>query len=122
MYVGTGENVWPNVHVADLAELYLLLLDAALQDKAPEGLKGLYYPVTEHFTWITVAKKIGEVLHAQRYISSPVPTPGLRGGWFFGSNVRVASTNEKALGWKPVHGGTEAMLAGIENDLALVLK
>ncbi|MEX3012767.1 NAD-dependent epimerase/dehydratase family protein [Acinetobacter baumannii] len=29
MTVGTGDNIWPNVHVADLAELYLLIMDAA---------------------------------------------------------------------------------------------
>ncbi len=122
MYVGAGENVWPNVHVADLAELYLLILEAALSDTAPEGLSGLFYPVCEHFTWSAVSHRIAEVLHLKQLLPRPVATSGLQTGWFWGSNVRLVSTNGQRLGWRPHHGGTQAMLDGVENDLTLVLE
>ncbi len=120
-HVGTGENVWANVHVADLAELYLLILDAALAGRAPEGAAGLFYPVTEHFTWLDVAKRIGQELYEQELIASAEPVTGLPQGWFWGSNVRLRSSNGSALGWQPKSGGTETMLKSIPQDLALVL-
>ncbi|GLR90548.1 NAD-dependent epimerase/dehydratase family protein [Bradyrhizobium iriomotense] len=122
LYVGTGEAQWTNVHVADLAELYLLILDAALEDAAPEGLAGLYYPTTEYFRWLDAATSVGEVLHTKGLIDSPKAMTGLRPGWFWGSNVRMRCTNGAKLGWRPVHGGTKAMLDGIEWDTELVLQ
>ncbi len=122
MYVGSGENVWPNVHVADLAELYLLIMEAALKGTAPEGLSGLFYPVTEHFTWATVSHRIAEVLYSKQLLPRPVATSGLQRGWFWGSNVRLLSTNGQKLGWTPNHGGTRAMLDGVESDLGLVVE
>lgn len=119
--VGEGLNQWANVHVADLAELYLVLLEAALNDTAPEGLQGLYYPVTEHFEWRVVSERIGEVLFARGLIETPAPVTGLQRGWFWGSNVRLVATNSLALGWNPIHGGTEAMLAGIPAELDVLL-
>lgn len=120
-YVGSGENVWANVHVADLAELYLLLLDAALTDTAPKGRHGLYYPVTEHFEWRIVAHRIGEELYRRGMVASPEARTGLQPGWFWGSNVRLIPTNSHALGWAPSHGGTERMLIDITHDFELVL-
>ena len=49
-FVGPGQNVWPNVHVADLAELYLLIMNDALNDMTVDSHTRLFYPVTEHFT------------------------------------------------------------------------
>ena len=122
-YVGPGENVWPNVHVADLAELYLLILDAALSNaSAPERHCQLFYPVTEHFSWSAVSERIAQLLHAQQLLPHPVARSGLMPGWFWGSNVRVTSSNSSALGWQPHHGGTQAMMDSIPHDLALVLE
>ncbi|MGC3991648.1 MAG: NAD-dependent epimerase/dehydratase family protein [Chthoniobacteraceae bacterium] len=122
VYVGKGENQWPNVHVADLAELYLLILKAAMKDEAAEGLDGIYYPVTEHFTWSTVSHRIGEVLYARKLLTSATATTGLEGGWFWGSNVRMKCTNGERLGWIPKNGGTRAMLDDVEWDATLMLR
>lgn len=120
-FVGQGRNVWPNVHVADLAELYLILLDAAFVDRAPEGTRGLYYPATEHFEWNAVSGRIGELLAKRGLLRDPTATTGLEPGWFWGSNVRLVPTNSTSLGWQPVRGGTAEMLADIEHDIELVL-
>jgi len=120
LYVGEGINQWPNVHVADLAELYLLILQARLKDKALPGEVGLYYPVVEHFTWLEVASRIAQLLHEQQLVSSSVATSGLQPGWFWGSNVRMKCTNGDKLGWKPQHGGTQEMLQEVEWDTELV--
>ena len=122
LYVGEGKAQWTNVHVADLAELYLVILDAAVRGIAPEGLEGLYYPTSEYFTWSDASNRIGHVLYAKGLIDSPVATTGLQAGWFWGSNVRTKCTNGEKLGWKPVHGGTKEMLADIEWDTALVMR
>lgn len=121
-YVGPGEAQWTNVHVADLAELYLLILDSALKDAAPQGLEGLYYPSTEYFTWSDVSNRIGQILHVKGLIESPTATTGLPEGWFWGSNVRMKCTNGEKLGWKPVNGGTKEMLHDIEWDAELILR
>lgn len=122
MFVGKGENQWSNVHVADLAELYLLILKAALRDSAPEGLEGIYYPSCEFFTWSDVSHRVAQVLYALRLLGSPVATTGLTAGWFWGSNVRMKCSNGEKLGWVPSHGGTQAMLADVEWDAALMVE
>lgn len=121
MYVGEGANVWPNVHVSDLAELYLVLLDAAMDGTAPEGKAGLFYPASEHFLWRDVSQRIAEVLHRRGLLPQASAATGLQPGWFWGSNVRVKPTNSHALGWRPQKGGTEEMLDSIDHDLDLVL-
>ncbi|MBG0511628.1 NAD-dependent epimerase/dehydratase family protein [Agrobacterium sp. MOPV5] len=122
LYVGPGKAQWTNVHVADLAELYLLILDAALKGAAPEGLEGLYYPATEYFTWSDVSDRIGQVLYQKGLIESSVAATGLQPGWFWGSNVRTKCTNGQKLGWKPISGGTAEMLADIEWDAELIIR
>ena len=122
LYVGSGENQWTNVHVVDLAELYLLILDGALKNTAPEGAEGLYYPSTEYFPWIAVADRIAQILHAKGLIARPNATSGLREGWFWGSNVRTKSTNGQKIGWLPTLGGNDQMLADVEWDVELVLR
>lgn len=122
MYVGKGENQWTNVHVADLAELYLLVMNAAINDTAPEGVKGIYYPSSEYFVWSDVAHRIAESLYRRKILQTPFATTGLQRGWFWGSNVRIKCTNGEQLGWKPRHGGTKEMLNGIEWDAELMLR
>ena len=122
LYVGPGKAQWTNVHVADLAELYLLILDGGLRGAAPEGLEGLYYPASEYFTWSDAADRIGQVLHRRGLISSPLATTGLQPGWFWGSNVRTKCTNGEKLGWKPTNGGTAEMLEDIEWDAELIVR
>lgn len=122
LYVGQGANQWTNVHVVDLAELYLIVLEAALKDAAPEGTAGIYYPATEHFTWSTVSHRVGQVLHQRGLLPTPIATTGLPEGWFWGSNVRMKCANGEKLGWLPNHGGTSEMLADVEWDATLMLR
>lgn len=122
MFVGKGENQWSNIHVADLGDLYLLVLDAALKDNATEGLKGLYYPANENFIWSSVAHRIAENLFERKLAKAPTSTTGLLPGWFWGSNVRMKCSNGQSLGWQPKHGGTKEMLEGIDWDTELMLK
>lgn len=122
MTVGRGDNIWPNVHVADLAELYLVIMNAALTGTAPSGVEGIYYPASEHFYWKQVSQRIAEIFDQQKLLPSPIVTMGLQSGWFWGSNVRVHPTNSTNLGWKATHGGTAEMIRDIEHDVSLMLK
>lgn len=120
-FVGQGENVWPNVHVADLADLYLRALDAWLSDAAVWDGFRLLYPVTEHFRWVDVAQRIAQELHQRQLLPAAQASSGLVSGWFWGSNVQMVSSNGKSLDWTPRHGGTKAMLDGVSDDLTLLL-
>ena len=122
MYVGKGENQWTNIHVADLAELYLLILDGALRNSAPVGLQGIYYPASEYFIWSDVAHRVAELLYARKLIANPAATTGLQRGWFWGSNVRMKCSNGEQLGWQLKNGGTKEMLALVDWDVELMLK
>jgi nucleoside-diphosphate-sugar epimerase len=122
MTVGAGENIWPNVHVADLAELYLIIMEGALKDVAPSGLEGLYYPVSEHFSWKDVSQRIADLFLQRDILPESHVKSGLQPGWFWGSNVIVHPTNSLKLGWQPTHGGTAEMLRDIEHDVDLVIE
>lgn len=122
MTVGSGENMWANVHVADLAELYLLIMQGALNHSAPSGLEGLYYPASEHFCWKNVSQRIADVLTKKGILTQSDVKSGLQTGWFWGSNVIVKPTNSLKLGWQPKHGGTSEMLRDVEHDVTLVIE
>jgi hypothetical protein len=64
----------------------------------------------------------GPILHGKGLINDPTPTSGLPAGWFWGSNVRMVSTNGAKLGWKPTRGGTPEMLDAIDWDAELMLR
>ena len=54
-HVGRGLNIWSNVHIADVADLYLLALD-----KAPAG--SLFYAENGEANFKSVAQSIGRML------------------------------------------------------------
>jgi nucleoside-diphosphate-sugar epimerase len=118
MYVGNGENQWSNVHVADLAELYILMLKSYVESGE---IDKIYYPSTEYFIWLDVAKRVAEILSDKKLIVNNEITTGLQNGWFWGSNVRMISSNGNRLGWIPKYGGTREMLADVALDADLMI-
>ena len=112
--IGHGLAEWNNVHVHDLSDLYVLLVEAAVaKNNDPElwGGKGYFFAENGYHVWGDVSKQISEVAHKAGYISSAevvsmtVEEASKIGGvaaptWGLNSKGH-AGRAAKFLGWKP---------------------
>jgi len=101
-HVGPGLNVWSNVHIADVVDLFLLALD-----KAEAG--SLFYAENGEESFKSVAQSIGRMLgFGERTkswtIGEAVDLLGPGAYLSFGSNSRVRGKRSRALGWMPEQG------------------
>ncbi|KNZ81128.1 hypothetical protein J132_03120 [Termitomyces sp. J132] len=115
-YYGKGLPWWNGVHVQDLTNLYLILLDDALSanPKAPHGADGFYFCPTDSFEWKQLAHEIGTRLHGEGAIFTAETRPfateevedalGTWAAFAYGSNSRSKAIKAYKLGWKPAHG------------------
>lgn len=112
-YVGKGVNVWSNVHIADVVELYLLALK-----KAPAG--SLYFVENGEASYADIVVAIARRLKLGAPQSWPVEEAIKEWGfghavYSFGSNSRVtAAKARRELGWQPKHA---SVFDWIENDM-----
>lgn len=101
--VGAGHNIWSNVHVDDMADLYLLALDAA-----PAG--AFYFVENGEASLADITAAIAEVLglgSAEAWdITAAIQEWGYEAAVFaLGSNSRVRGERARTqLGWRPRHG------------------
>jgi nucleoside-diphosphate-sugar epimerase len=99
-YIGRGLNVWSNVHIADMAELYVLALE-----KAPAG--SFYYVENGEASFGDLVNAIGEALDLDPAQSWPAEAAVAKWGrelavFALGSNSRVrAGKARRELGWAP---------------------
>ncbi|MGP3965656.1 NAD-dependent epimerase/dehydratase family protein [Nonomuraea sp. 3N208] len=111
--VGAGRNIWSNVHVDDVADLYLLALDAA-----PAG--SFYFVENGEASFTDITAAIAEALglgSAEAWdIAAAIQEWGYEAAVFaLGSNSRVRGERARArLGWRPRH---TSVLDWIKNDL-----
>jgi nucleoside-diphosphate-sugar epimerase len=100
LHIGKGENIWANVHIDDVTELYLLALQ-----KAPAG--ALYYAENGEEALKNVAASISRMLGFGGKTRNWSPQEaeaalGPRAHSSFGSNSRVRGKRSRAeLGWRP---------------------
>lgn len=112
-YVGKGVNVWSNVHIADVVELYLLALK-----KAPAG--SFYFVENGEASYADIVVAIARRLKLGAPQSWPVEEAIKEWGfghavYSFGSNSRVtAAKARRELGWQPKHA---SVFDWIENDM-----
>lgn len=111
-HVGRGLNIWGNVHIADVADLFVLALE-----KAPPA--SLYYAENGETNFKTVARSIGRMLglgdNTQDWpVAEAVDALGPGAYLSFGSNSRVRGKKSRELGWKPQHN---ALLDEIEKGV-----
>ncbi|KAH9041644.1 hypothetical protein EDB85DRAFT_2071888 [Lactarius pseudohatsudake] len=107
--IGEGKNIWPNVEVHEQAELYQIILDAALSDRnTPHGRDGYYFGASDEYRLYDLAKAYSRALYDLGKGKSPEPTPFTAeeaqkyfGGVWLGSNARCKAERGRALGWKP---------------------
>jgi nucleoside-diphosphate-sugar epimerase len=102
-HIGAGENIWSNVHILDLADLYLKALD-----QAPAG--SFYFAENGEASLKSIAQAISQLLgFGERTSSLPMAEAIRRWGpdaAYFGlaSNSRVSSAKaRRELGWNPQH-------------------
>jgi nucleoside-diphosphate-sugar epimerase len=100
LHIGKGENIWSNVHIDDVVDLYVL----ALQN-APAG--ALYYAENGEEALKNVAASISRLLGFGGKIREWSPQEaeaglGPKAHSSFGSNSRVRGKRSRAeLGWQP---------------------
>ncbi|GAD91906.1 nucleoside-diphosphate-sugar epimerase [Paecilomyces variotii No. 5] len=111
--VGEGKNVWHQVHVQDLSNVYLALGDAAAAGggKATWNDAGYYLAENGSFVWGDIERAVAKVAHEKKLIDSAdvdqlnmdqVAALHEFGPYAWGSNSRGhAIRARKLFGWNP---------------------
>ncbi|KAL5357313.1 hypothetical protein BJX96DRAFT_181576 [Aspergillus floccosus] len=127
--IGAGQSVWNNVHVQDLSDLFVLLVEAAVQGRADDGLWGenaYYLAENGEHCWGDLARGMAQRATELGYIPQPVAEPinlddakkyaGFESlSWGMNSRGR-ARRARNLLGWKPHRPSLEAEVPAILKD------
>ncbi|KAE9407773.1 NAD(P)-binding protein [Gymnopus androsaceus JB14] len=132
--VGLGKNIWHNVEIHDLADLYNLLFDAVLSPSANpgHGREGYYFGANEEHTFYQLGEAISEAMLKLDKGSGGAPTSFTKEefdknpimaymSYYLGSNSRCRANRSRALGWTPKNT-TKDMLAGIYAETKLAIE
>jgi nucleoside-diphosphate-sugar epimerase len=111
-YIGRGLNVWSNVHIDDLVDLYLLALDKALAGS-------FFFAENGEAQLKAIVEEIGRQLNlpAKTWAESEaIDAFGYEAAVFaLGSNSRVSAKNARErLGWRP---RTNDILGSIREEI-----
>jgi nucleoside-diphosphate-sugar epimerase len=134
--LGTGLTEWDHVHVHDLSDLLVLLVEAAVGNKSDIanelwGEKGYFLAESGYHVWGVVAKQVAEAAYKAGYIPKPeVETVSadrakeLAGfealSWGLNSKG-FAKRARKFLGWSPKGRSLEAEIPEIVDGEAKLL-
>ena len=111
--IGAGMNSMSNVHIYDLSDCYLRLVEAAIEGgrNVTWGREGYYFTENGEYTWGHVAQGIATAAHRQGLIPSDEVAPisemeadGMSswGSARWGTNSRYRAVRaRKLLGWAP---------------------
>ncbi|CAF4066966.1 unnamed protein product, partial [Adineta steineri] len=122
--IGPGESAWNSVHIDDLIDAYIILLDQLLAVYEPDakpnaksssyltiGREGYYFTDDGLYSGREVFEKIGIVLHKKGIVKSPEVTsytddevksdPFGPFSWFVASYSNSKSERLRKMGWKP---------------------
>ncbi|KAJ4298019.1 hypothetical protein N0V90_005918 [Kalmusia sp. IMI 367209] len=72
--LGEGKNSWSNIHVNDLSDLIVSLVETAAEGKTGNNLwkrNGIYFPENGSMTFGDLSAKIASEAHAQGFIKNP---------------------------------------------------
>ena len=123
--MGKGENIWHQIHVHDLSDLYLAIGEAAAAGggKATWNNEGYYFAENGPFAWGDIEKAVSKTAFDKGLIPSPepdildgtqtaaefAPGPGL---WGLNSRGR-AIRGRKLFGWDPHRPGALVLIPDI---------
>ncbi|KAJ7610622.1 hypothetical protein DFH06DRAFT_1065094 [Mycena polygramma] len=111
--VGEGKNIWYNVEVYDLADLFIMVFNAAVGDATlGHGRLGLYFAENGFHELCEVYEIVARIQFEYGKGQSAIPTPfdeeemkkyfgGI--GSLIGSNAKCSASRARALGWRPVN-------------------
>ncbi|KAF8994654.1 hypothetical protein BDQ17DRAFT_1311423 [Cyathus striatus] len=107
--VGEGKNIWPDVHIDDIASLYVTLFDVILSGKeVGHGREGFFFGENGEHTLYQIGEAIAKALVELGKGKSREPTTFTKeeidkyfGVHYLGSNSRCRGNRSRALGWKP---------------------
>ncbi|KAJ7806540.1 NAD-binding protein [Mycena olivaceomarginata] len=128
--VGEGKNLWPNVEIHELADLYTTLYDGIVADASTgHGRNGFYFGASGEHSLYDVGRAVGAVLVALGKSESAEPTPFTQaeldkyfgGSPDLGSNSRCRATRSLSLGWNPVKT-TKDLLATIQSEVEAIIE
>ncbi|KAI6142651.1 hypothetical protein BKA82DRAFT_1003327 [Pisolithus tinctorius] len=128
--VGKGENVWPNVHIDDIADLYIIVYENALSGKAGHGREGFYFGENGEHKLYDLSKVVAQELYNVGRGKSPEPAPFTEEDYkrpenfgleFLGTNARCLARRARALGWKPKYT-TEDAFKSIKPEVEYVIQ
>ncbi|KAJ7494663.1 hypothetical protein B0H11DRAFT_2002881 [Mycena galericulata] len=125
--VGKGKNWWGNVHIDDVADLYLLIFNLLTKASPPpdfaHGRAGFYFGENGEHRLYAVGEAIAKVLSG---MGKGVPTPTtftdremrlyFPNGTSLGSNSRARAERGYNVGWRPSLK-TEDMLASVKAEV-----
>ncbi|CAF2420325.1 unnamed protein product [Rotaria sp. Silwood2] len=142
--IGSGQATWNNVHIADLSDAYIIILDQLLaaygsdakHDVQPSpylttGREGYYFAENGKHTWRQLAEKIGEVLYKKGIAKSTDVTSfpddevessiwGKYSWYLVGSQSNSKAERVRKLGWKPhrpsIFDSVEEQVDALIND------
>ncbi|GBE88351.1 hypothetical protein SCP_1301660 [Sparassis crispa] len=123
--VGEGKNIWPNVHIDEVADLYIVVFDAVMSGKPiGHGREGFYFAENGEHQLYDIGKAIGAALVDLGMAKSDEPTTFSKaeldkyfgGSADLGTNSRCRAERSRAIGWKPVKG-TRDMLASVRPEI-----
>lgn len=145
--VHDGDYIWSHIHIADLAELYYLVLKGLLNKKdIPQGKNGYYFgsyffdsdkepeptdkPTSIEHTWRQVSEYIARLLEAKNLLDTT--DLGLLNDddvarlhekyipFSWGTNSRTRGDNGALIGWKPVHVSDDLFWTSIDEDIDFI--
>ncbi|KAJ6619675.1 hypothetical protein B0H10DRAFT_2024368 [Mycena sp. CBHHK59/15] len=125
--VGKGKNWWGNVHIDEVAELYIHLFDLLSKPSAPpdflHGREGFYFAENGEHTLYAVGEAISRVL-SDMGKGTPTPTTFTNqeiqlyfpNGTGLGSNSRCRAERGYKVGWRPLRE-TQDMLNSVKQEV-----
>ncbi|KAI1800508.1 NAD(P)-binding protein [Daldinia bambusicola] len=138
--LGDGKGVWDHVHVEDLADLYLLVVERIIAqggEGVPTGKKGIIFSGNGRHQWLDVAQGVADAVFAEGLIpSNKLESITLAEGtkYFMDgqapedlvekavvSNSRTVPSVARSLGWKPTRG-EEAWKKGFVEEVKAELE
>jgi len=128
--VGEGKNLWPNVHIDDVANLYILLFDLTTSSSTAtpgHGREGFYFGENGEHSLYQIGQAICKALIDLGVGGTDTPTTFSKeelqkytgGSEYLGSNSRARAERSRSIGWKPTKT-TEDMLASIKGEVEFI--
>lgn len=131
LVVGDGANVWTEIHVQDLSNVFLALVTAALSPdggKATWNDKGYYFTENGEFIWGELAQQLAQQMFDKKLVNSAEldhiskeEADKIRpaGSYLWGTNSRCKALRaNKLFGWTPKQKSLFDSLSGIVDEEA----